>query len=213
MDPDPDLVLLEAWRSGDKKAADRLLLEYYRLLRGVVSTKVPGEAVDDLVQQIIAAMIERRDAFREGASFRAYVLSIARNTICDFYRKRARRPVEHVAVCDSSVRDLGAGPATMLLQHENQRHLLEALRSLSLDDQMLLELHYWEKLPGRELAQVFEIGEPAIRGRLRRAKERLQSHLEQLSRDHRELAETLTDLDAWAQRLREELRPYLDKPK
>ncbi len=213
MGPDPDLDLLEAWRAGDKKAADQILVKYYGLVRRAIVTKVPPDAVDDLVQEVIAALIARRDAFRTDATFRTYVLSITRNVVCDYFRRRARRPVEHVAVFDSSVRDLGAGPTTLLLRHENQRLLLEALRSISMDDQFILELHYWEKMTGPELAQVFEIGEPAIRGRLRRAKERLEAKLHELSHDHRELAATITDLDAWAQRLRDELQPYMHEMK
>jgi RNA polymerase sigma-70 factor (ECF subfamily) len=87
--------------------------------------------------------------------------------------------------------------------------LLEALRSITIDDQLLLELHYWEKMTGSQLAQVFECPEPTIRSQLRRAKARLRKQLEALATEHGELADTITDLDAWAQKLREELEPRL----
>lgn len=48
--------------------------------------------------------------------------------------------------------------------------------------------------------------EAAIRSKIRRAKEQLTAKLNRLTRDRHELADTVTDLDAWAQRLREELR-------
>lgn len=213
MAPDPDLALLEAWRNGDRTAADVLLTKYYNLIRRTVVTKVPPDVVDDIVQHVITELIERRDAFRADATLRAYVLSIVRNTIGDFYRKREKKLVEHVGVFDSSVRDLGAGPSTLLLQHEDQRLLLEALRSISLDDQLILELYYWEDMSGPDLAQVFEAPEPAIRSRLRRAKERLEAQLHQLAHDPRELAQTITDLNAWAKKLRDELKPYLEQAK
>lgn len=112
-------------------------------------------------------------------------------------------------VLGSSVRDLGAGPSSLLVGQEQQRILLEALRSVSLDDQLILELHYWERMTGPQLAQVFECGEPAIRGRLRRAKTRLRDRLEVLAEDSPELADTMTDLDAWARKLREAIEPRL----
>jgi RNA polymerase sigma factor (sigma-70 family) len=210
MAPDPDLALLEAWRNGDRAAADTLLTKYYNLIRRTVATKLPPDAVDDTVQHIVTELVERRDAFRSDATLRTYVLAIARNTIVDFYRKR-KRAVEPIAVVDISVLDLGAGPSTLLLRHENQRLLLEALRSIPLDDQLILELYYWEEMSGPELAQVFEAPEPTIRGRLRRAKERLEAQLHQLAHDPRELAETITDLNAWAKKLRDELKPYLEQ--
>jgi len=213
MGPDPDLALLEAWRGGDTQAADQLLKKYYGLIRRAVMTKLPPDAVDDLVQDVIAAMYERRDSFRSGALLKTYVLAIARNKVCDHYRRDERSPEERVEVFESAVRDLSPGPTTLLVKHQDQRLLLEALRSVHLDDQFILELHYWEKMTGPELAQVYEIGEPAVRSRLRRAKARLEANLKELHHDPGELAATLTDLDAWAQRLRDELKPYLDQAK
>lgn len=211
MNPDPDLALLEAWRAGDRKAAQALLHKYYRLLHQIVVTKVPEDAVDDVVQQIITALVERRDKFRADATFRTYALAIARNVLGDFFRKRSRHPLDLVSVFASSVRDLGAGPTTLIFQGEHQRLFLEALRSLPLDDQFVIELHYWENMTGPELAQVFDMELSAIRSRLRRAKERLGAQMHELADHHRELADTLTDLDAWARRLRDSLKPYLDQ--
>lgn len=213
MAPDPDLALLEAWRNGDRTAADVLLTKYYNLIRRTVATKLPPDAVDDIVQHVVTELIERRDTFRADATLRTYVLAIVRHTIGDFYRKRDKKSVEHVAVFNSSIRDLGAGPSTLLLQHEDQRLLLEALRSVSLDDQFILELYYWEDMSAPELAQVYELPEPAIRSRIRRAKERLEAQLHQLTHDPGELAETITDLNAWAKKLRDELKPYLEQVK
>lgn len=211
MDLDPDLALLEAWRNGDRKAADALLSKYYRLIRQNVLNKVAAESLDDVVQNVITALVERRDHFRSDATFRTYALSITRHVIGDFYRRHARKPVEHVAVFESSVRDLGAGPTTLIFEREHERLFLEALRSIPLDDQFILELYYWEHMSGPELAQILELEEPAIRSRLRRAKDRLKAQLQRLTQQHHELADTMTDIDAWAQRLRDALKPYLEQ--
>ncbi len=202
---DPDLELLEAWRSGDKKAAGEILDRYYKLIRCTVATKLPDSDVDDVVQKIIVALHEGREKFRADAKLKTYALKITRNKIADYFRQRQ-------PTCDvlrSSVRELGAGPSTLILEQEKQRMLLEALRSVSVDDQLILELYYWEKMTGPQLAQVFECPEPAIRSHLRRAKQRLRAELERLADDQQELAETMTDLDAWARKLREELEPRL----
>ena len=211
MDLDPDLQLLTAWQGGDKRAADSILIKYYTLVRRTVLTKVPEGAVDDVVQDVFEALVERRDSFRADAKLKTFVLTIVRNKIADYFRKR--KTTDQVDVLATSVRDLGAGPSSLLLKHENDRLLLEALRSIQLDDQLVLELHYWDDMSGPELCQVFECSEPAIRGRIRRAKERLNSELQALSRDHRELADTVTDLHAWAKKLRDGLEPYLQQLK
>ena len=133
----------------------------------------------------------------------------ARKMILGHFRERYRKPVDHVGVADTSVKDLGAGASSIVLAREQDRLLLEALRSLSLDDQLVLELYYWEGMTGAELGAVFDCLEPTVRGRLHRAKGRLELELVELSKQHRELAETMTDLDAWAASVREALQPQL----
>lgn len=208
---DPDLDLLAAWRGGDKTAAGTILKKYYFVVRQAVLTKVPESAIDDIVQDVFEALAQRRDTFRADASLKTFILTITRNTIADFFRERQRKPVDHVAVLQSSVRDLCAGPSSLLIKHEKDRILLEALRSIALDDQFILELYYWDDMSGPDLAQVFECPEPAIRSRLRRAKERLTEAVHELTRDRREFADTVTNLDSWAKQLRDELKPYLQQ--
>lgn len=209
---DPDAKLLEAWRAGDQKAAGALLSKYYPLIRRNVATKVPEYVVDDLVQKVVLALHRGRDQIRAGGKLGAYALSITKNVICEHYRRQQRRP-DDAGVIHSSVRELGAGPSSILLALETDRILLEALRSVPLDDQFLLELYYWERMAGPELAQVFSVPESNIRSHLRRAKQRLREQLDELSTDKRALAETVTDLDAWAERLREELQAHLNRAK
>ena len=205
---DPDVALLEAWRSGDRRAADVLLRKYYPLIRRNVVTKVDADVVDDLVQKILVALVERRDEIREGTRLRAYVLTVTKYTVWDYYRRQERKPIDSGKCVGSSVRAMNGGPSSMVLAQEDDRILLEALRSVDLDDQFLLELSYWEGMKGPELAEVFAVPEGTIRSRLRAAKKRLRMQIEAIAAQEHRLPETLTDLDAWAQRLRAELRAH-----
>lgn len=201
-----DREFLEAWRAGERKAADRLLLRHYDLVRRTIRTKTPEPVVDDLTQRVFTALIERRDQIREGASVRAYLLTITRRVIANYYCRRKDRPIADEDLDQHSVADLGAGPFTLRLAHQESRLLVEALRELPLRYQFVLELYYWEDFSGPELAQALECTEAAVRGKIRRAKEQLTRRLSRLTRDRHELVDTITDLDAWAQQLREELR-------
>ena len=88
---------------------------------------------------------------------------------------------------DSAVQDLAPGPSSIMFEKTEQRLLLEALRSLPMDDQFVLELHYWEGMSGPELASVFDLLEPTVRGRIHRAKKRLRDALNQLTKQHPQL--------------------------
>ncbi len=201
-----DLELLTAWRAGDRVAGGHLIDRYHDLLWRTAATKVARCDIDDILQRVIVAVLERRDALREDTKFRAYLLAVARNVIADHHRKRSRQRTDLVSVFDSAVRDLAAGPSAVLFEKTEQRLLLEALRSLPMDDQFVLELHYWEGMSGPELASVFELLEPTVRGRIHRAKGRLRAALEELAARHPSLRETVTDLDAWARSVRADFR-------
>lgn len=198
-----DLELLTAWRAGDSLAGGRLIDRHHALLWRTVVTKVPREDVEDLIQRIVMAVLERRDALREDTRFRAYLLAVCRYQIADYFRRRTRRKTDLVSVFDSAVEDLAPGPSSVLVEKTQQRLLLEGLRSLPLDDQFVLELHYWEGMSGPELASVFQLLEPTVRGRILRAKKRLRDAMLRLTKEHPHLQDTLTDLDAWARGVRD----------
>ena len=69
-------------------------------------------------------------------------------------------------------------PATRLARDADRRQLLEALRALPVEQQTLLELHYWEEMDPAALAEVFETTAAAIRVRLHRARRALRDRLQ-----------------------------------
>ena len=84
------------------------------------------------------------------------------------------------------------------------RLLLEALRRIPLDQQVVLELSFWEDLSGPEIAQILAIPEATVRTRLYRATARLRVQLSALAAPGQPLPDTAEDLQ-WALRLREQI--------
>ncbi len=198
-----DLELLEAWRAGDREAAGELVDRHAETIYRFFANKVDRDH-EDLVQNTLLACVRGRDRIRDGASFRAYMIGIARNVLRNYIKRRARSR-EDLNLADSSVRDLGIGPSKLVVKHEEQRLLLEALRSIPVESQLLLELRYWEEFSTQELASVFDVAQGTIKSRLSRARKRLQNNLEQLGQSKAVLERTQTNLDSWAAGLREQL--------
>ena len=171
-----DLELLLAWRADDRDAGGELIERYHRLLYRFFRNKA-DDAVEDLVQRTFLVCVERRDEIREGASFRAYLLAVARSEIIAHWRKHGRVRFDPLA---TSVEDLGMTPSRVLAATQEQQRLLHALRRIPLVFQVALELHYWEGATAPELAVVLAIPEGTVRSRLRRAKELLRDELARL---------------------------------
>jgi RNA polymerase sigma factor (sigma-70 family) len=183
---DPDLGLLARWREGDRAAGQALFERHFESLYRFFRNKCEGRC-DELVQATLLACLEAKQQFRGDASFRGYLFGIARNKLYRHYRDRKRDAGLDFSI--SSVADLITTPGTVLARDQAHRALLAALRELSVEQQMLLELHYWEELDTVELAAIFEVPAATIRTWLFRARGRLRELLGPA------LAGTLEDLD------------------
>src|SRR5207249_290358 len=99
-----------------------------------------------------------------------------------------------------SIEDLLASPATQLARNQEHRKLVNALRLLPVDQQTLLELHYWQEMDIPALAEVFESPHATIRTRLHRARLALRKQLESFATA--QVLESLETMDSWIQSLR-----------
>jgi RNA polymerase sigma-70 factor (ECF subfamily) len=199
-----DVSLLEAWRDGDTKAGNELYKRHFAAVLRFLQTKVDGN-LEDLLQRTFLGCLEGLDRIRDVRRFRTYLLAVARNQLLLHYRAQARGRKLPVAL--ASVRDLGGGhtPSGVVGRREEERILLTALRRLPLDHQTALELYYWEELPVAEIAVVLDVAPGTIKSRLARARDSLRDLIVAIEADPDARQRTLTDLDRWAENLRDAL--------
>jgi len=188
-----DLELLDGWRAGDKIAGDELVSRHWTSISRFFRSKI-GDDGADLISQTFLACVEGRDRI-EGDNVRAYLFAVARRRLADHFRKRARTPLVDFAM--SSLADLATGPATEASRRQRGELLREGMAQIPLDDQIALELAYFEGMSTREIAGVLEIPENTVRSRLSRAREKLRGVLTTLgTAEEAALAESqLADTD------------------
>jgi len=193
-----DRELLDAWRSGSSDAGNTLFQRHFAAVHRYFANKVGTERdVEELIQRTFLATVEARDRFSGASSFKTWVLGIAHNLLCDHYRGRHRGGGPPIDLSEISVRDLCAGPSTLLGRQRDEQALLEALRAIPFDAQVILELYFWERMTGPELGEWLAIPENTARSRLRKAKLVLLNALRNIGTTARPLASD-DDLDAWA---------------
>jgi len=173
-DVSDDHALLESWRGGDTRAGAALLQRYSPMVARFFQSKL-GDDIDDLVQQTFADVVRARDTVSPDG-FRAYLLAVARHRLVDQLRKKSSRP-EAFDLAAVSVEDLRTSVSQRLARDERRAAMLTALRSLSLEFQMVLELTYWEDLSGAEIAVVLGVSPHTVRSRLSRARAALRNAL------------------------------------
>ena len=172
---DDDLVVLERWCSGDQEAGAALCTRHFAEIYRFFEHKL-GDEADDLTQQTFLACVKARAQFRGQSTFRTYLFAIARNEL--YMRLRASPRVTHVDLEVSSLDELVSSPSKQLGRAQELAEIRAALRQLPVEQQILLELHYWHELDAAALAEVFDATPGAIRVRLVRARQALRERLE-----------------------------------
>jgi RNA polymerase sigma-70 factor (ECF subfamily) len=187
---DPDVTADAAARlqqlldRGEHRAAQALLYEEHgQAVRRFVAGRVPAGAVDDVCQEVWAAVVRGLDGARLRASPRLWVFGIARNKSHDAWRARA--PAETL---DSQLAGGGAlaevvgvrPPTTPTRELSRRRRAVRTRRALAAlreDEREVLELRFAQGLKPAEIAVVVGASANAVSQRIVRASRRLRELL------------------------------------
>ena len=207
MDSDSDALLLQAWQSGDREAGNQLVDRHFDAITRFFRNTVCGE--DGAAApggQTLLRCTTGKDRFRGDASVRQYLYAIANNVLRKYIRARYKRRSEHLDFATVCVQELEAASPSSIIAHKREaQSLVQALREIPVEDQVVLELMYFEGLSGSELAGVLGLPEGTVRGRLARGKQRLRERVAALLARAPALpapAVTPELLDVWALELR-----------
>jgi RNA polymerase sigma factor (sigma-70 family) len=172
---DDDLLVLDRWCAGDDVAGNTLFTRHFPALYRFFEHKTDGD-IDDLVQETFLQCLKSRDTFKRQSTFRTYLFAIARHVLFYYWRKRAHTSTA-IDFDDISIASLSTSLATRLAKNEDRARLLAALRALPVEQQLLLEMFYWEGFDRDQLAEVFGVETATIGSRLTRARQTLHQRL------------------------------------
>ena len=184
-----DLDLLEAWRRGDAAAGDALIRRHYPAVLRFF--EVRSRNADDLTQRTFLACVEGHEQFRGDSKFRTYLFSIARRVYA-----RDLADTQHAARMsrfDEPETARRTSLSTLMARRQEQQVLLAALATLREREQSLIVLHYWERLPSREISEIMEVPASTVTTRLSRARAALRERVAKIEAD----SPVLADLEEW----------------
>ena len=117
---------------------------------------------------------------------------------------RARRDGDHLDFGTVSAIDLDPSPSRIVAGKQEQQLVLEGLRRLPVDYQIVLELVFWEDMTAAEISEVLDVPLGTVKTRIRRGKALLGEAVAALTAIADPLA--AADVDGWARGLREQAR-------
>jgi len=169
-----DLRLVNAVLRKDRKAtAEFVELHSDRIYRYVRRRLLPRiDLVDDIVQEVFLAAWDDLSTFRGESSLAAWLLSVARHKVEDYYRRRLREP-ESLAEEDMDETEEPSvfRPIEELIdRHRVEDRIRSILAVLPERYGLILLWRYWEKRSAREIAAAIGKTEKAVERLLARAR-------------------------------------------
>ncbi len=207
---DPDRELLDAWRSGDRAKGNELVRRRIGEITWFFRNKVCNESdVPDLVSQTFLGCLQAADGFRGETSVRRFLYRVAHNVLYTYIRKKSKRAREQLDFATVCIHEIDPrSPSSIVMRKREGQAFVQGLRQIPVGDQVVLELKYFDGLSGREIAEVLDIPEGTVRGRLQRGLARLRERVEAQLLEHTKIrggevpTVSVEDLEGWAQEVR-----------
>ncbi len=189
--------LISRSQHGDVNAFNELVLHYQQTTYSVVFRMLGDyDTAADVTQDVFLAAFRGIQSFRGGSSFRAWLLRIASNMVCDHWRRTQRHPAEsldvlsdeeephaHSVLSSLATTELEANPEEHLLSQELQELIQQGLQELSLDQRIAVILCDIQGLSYEEIAVTTQATLGTVRSRIARGRARLRNFLT----EHQEL--------------------------
>jgi RNA polymerase sigma-70 factor (ECF subfamily) len=182
-----DTEIVRRVLNGDVNAFESLLIRYKDTVLKIVKKHVPYNDVEETIQNVFLRAYQSLPSFKGESGFRQWLSSIAVKTCYDFWRKTYRsREVPMSVLAEKHQNWLEEVITEQSEQAINEkgskneaRELLDwALRRLSAEDRMVMELVYLEGLSGKEAADLLGWSVSNVKVRCFRSRKKLEKILE-----------------------------------
>jgi RNA polymerase sigma-70 factor (ECF subfamily) len=208
-----DEELYSAWECGDRRAADRLIGRHLQSIGRFFANKVVDASdAEDQTCKTFELCSRKLGSFERNSSFRTYLFGIARNVLRDYIKHKGRHRGD-IDFRVTAIHDLGDSPSAFVAQRKDQVLLLQSLRAIPLDYQIVIELSFFEEMTQAQIAEILELPPGTVASRIRRGKQLLDEKMQQLASSPELLESTRHGLQDWADQLRQqrlELDPHDD---
>ena len=173
-----DDTLINKIRGGDSESfaviVERYNIQIYNLMYRYSGSK---EDAADMTQDVFCRVFEKLDQYRSQKSLFAWLYTIALNYAKDWARKKSSRERNIDQLSMENASNETKPPESILEANEETQGLVSALELLADDRREMVLLKYRHEHSIKEIAEIFDISESAVKMRLRRALDELGREL------------------------------------
>ena len=146
---------------------EELLKENIRAAETYVKYKVSSkEDAEDILQETYVRAFRSFQSLKSEESFKPWFISIARNKVNDYYRKKAE--ILEIPYDDEVIHE-------MSVNRTMRSPVIDTLEKLEDDDRKILYLYYWQDMPQKDIAEKLNIPVGTVKSRIFKARKRFEA--------------------------------------
>lgn len=155
-----DNELLSLCMQGDKTALAILITRYTPVIKGYVLSLIKNEEMaKDFTQDIIIKIIDKiqQGKYKNNGSFRGWAFTVARNLIGDdalYYKRYINKNI--INLQDDMVPDSEIYSSSNI--EEEDLFLSQLFEKLNPSQKQIIQMHYYQKMTFRTIAETLNIG-------------------------------------------------------
>ncbi|RUO80714.1 RNA polymerase subunit sigma-70 [Idiomarina tyrosinivorans] len=173
-----DEHLVQKALSGNKNAWLKLVKRYEKLVYHYAFRMVSNrEDALDLLQDTFISVFRNLASWRQDASFKTWLLTIAHHRCVEFYRRK--KDFSNVdEQTEAASEDEWHDPEMSTHRQQQGQQLTQAMQLLPLEQRTVVELKFYQHLTLGEIADQLGISTNTVKSRLYTAVAKLQQHVE-----------------------------------
>ena len=133
------------------------------------------EEAEDLTHDVFIRLFVKLRTFKGTSKFSTWLYSFTYNFCVNYVQRNSNKKKEKVTVVTDQIKEessLDEIDDATLFELKSEK-LAKALNIIDPNDKMVLLMKYQDDMPIKEMAELLELGESAIKMRIKRAKEKV----------------------------------------
>ncbi|RKS97499.1 RNA polymerase sigma factor [Chryseobacterium defluvii] len=164
-------LLIQRAKDKDQKAQTKLINIFWVDVFSFVMKKVRDENdADEITVNVFSKVLSKLDMYDLHFQFKTWILTIAQNTVIDFWRKRSRENQDTTENLEEVKNQYAKSPEELMISEEEQKKIIKTIESLDANYQDIIKLRFFEEKSIKEIADELGISVANTKVRVMRAK-------------------------------------------
>lgn len=164
-------ALIDLARNKNQKSQTKLINLFWVDVFSFVMKKVHDENIaDEITVSVFSKVLSKLDLYDRAFQFKTWILTIAQNTVIDYWRKKNRESEDSTDNFDDFKNHFARSPEELLISEEDENQILAVIESLDSGYRDIIRLRFFEEKSIKEIAEELQLTVANTKVRIMRAK-------------------------------------------